>query len=227
MIESGRRLGAAVVSFGVLVVVNGLASPAQAQYTAQYQAQPYPAQPYSPQARQQGQVYAQSTTAPQPFAVAPGQNQATTARSGDDPAFWAFSAGWFDINKQKDEAVEARIEYRAAEKFWIFKPFGGIMATSDRAVHGFAGVLTDFYFGRRWVVTPSFAPGLYYQGDGKEISNGIQFRSQLEVSYRFDDRSRLGISFNHISNAGISDRNPGVETLAITYAIPTDKLFKW
>lgn len=177
------------------------------------------AQQQQPRAPYPGQVYAQSTQAMAPTG--------TSTAKADDPAFWAFSAGWYDINKQKNEAFEGRIEYRGAEKYWIFKPFGGIMATSDRAVHGFAGVLVDLYFGRRWVLTPSFAPGLYYEGDGKHISNGIQFRSQLELSYRFDDRSRLGISFNHISNAGIRDPNPGSETLAITYAIPTDKLFKW
>ncbi|MBP7064440.1 acyloxyacyl hydrolase [Ferrovibrio sp.] len=219
-----RCLLLAGFSLGILA-----AMPAQAQYQSQYpqyQTQ-YPAQyPGQAQPRQQapaGPVYAQSTQAPQPNAMLPAGKPA----AADDPAFWAFSAGWFDLNKQKDQAVEGRIEYRAAEKYWIFKPFGGVMATSDGAVHGFAGVLTDFYFGRRWVVTPSFAPGLYYEGDGKHISNGIQFRSQLEISYRFDDRSRLGLSFNHISNAGIRDPNPGSESLALTYAIPTDKLFKW
>ncbi len=151
----------------------------------------------------------------------PGQAAIPAGKLADDPAFWSFSAGWFDINKQKNEAFEGRIEYRDDHKFWIFKPFGGVMATSDRAFHVFAGVLTDFYFGRRWVVTPSFAPGWYHEGDGKKISDGIQFRSQLEVAYRFDDRSRLGISINHISNAGINDPNPGSETLALTYSIPT------
>ena len=150
---------------------------------------------------------------------------AASGSGADDPAFFAFSAGWFDMNKQRDQAFEGRLEYRDNTKFWIFKPFGGVMATSDRAVHAYAGVLVDLYFGRRWVLTPSFAPGYYYEGDGKHISDGIQFRSQLELSYRFDDRSRLGISINHISNAGINDPNPGVETLAITYAMPIESFF--
>ena len=154
-------------------------------------------------------------------AQAPIQAPIPAGKGADDPAFWSFSAGWFDINKQKNEAFEGRIEYRDDHKFWIFKPFGGVMATSDRAAHVYAGVLVDLYFGRRWVVTPSFAPGWYHEGDGKKISDGIQFRSQLEVAYRFDDRSRLGISINHISNAGINDPNPGSETLALTYSIPT------
>lgn len=137
----------------------------------------------------------------------------------DDPKFLALSAGYYDINDDHD-AFEGRIEYRHDKKFWIFKPFAGVMATSDEAVHGYAGVLVDIYFGRRWVLTPSFAPGLYRDGDGKDLGGTIQFRSQLEFSYRFDNRSRLGISVNHISNASIYDSNPGTESVAITYAIP-------
>lgn len=157
----------------------------------------------------------------------PAAPKAAAADSrGDDPAFWSFSAGWFDVNKQKNEAFEGRIEYRSDYKFWGFKPFGGLMATSDKAVHAFAGIWMDLYFGRRWVLSPSFAPGYYYEGDGKHISDGIQFRSQVELAYRFDDRSRLGISINHISNAGINDPNPGVETLAVSYSIPADRLFR-
>lgn len=142
------------------------------------------------------------------------------AARADDPAFVALSAGYFDTIDTDHDAFEGRIEYRHDKKFWIFKPFAGLMGTSDTTIHAFAGVLVDIYFGRRWVLTPSFAPGYYYEGDGKDIGGPIEFRSQIELSYRFDDRSRLGLSFNHISNAGIYDRNPGTETVAITYAIP-------
>lgn len=141
------------------------------------------------------------------------------AARADDPAFLALSAGYFDINDNHD-AAEGRIEYRHDRKFWIFKPFLGVMATSDEAVHGYAGVLVDIYFGRRWVLTPSFAPGLYRDGDGKDLGGTVQFRSQLEFSYRFDNRARLGLSVNHISNASIYDSNPGAESVTITYAIP-------
>ncbi len=191
----------------------------QPQYQAPYQVvQNQPAQApqaQAPQAQAQAQA-PQARAQAQAAKATPSQSQLA-----DDPAFWSFSAGWFDINKQKNEAFEGRIEYRDDHKFWGFKPFGGVMATSDRAAHVYAGILMDLYFGRRWVITPSFAPGWYHEGDGKKISDGIQFRSQLEIAYRFDDRSRIGISINHISNAGINDPNPGSETLALTYSIPT------
>lgn len=140
----------------------------------------------------------------------------------DDPAFLALSAGYHDI-MDDHEAFEGRVEYRHDQKLWIFKPFVGAMATSESAAYIYAGVLVDIYLGRRLVLTPSFAPGLYREGDGKDLGGPIEFKSQLELSYRFDNRSRLGIGFSHISNASIYDSNPGTETLFVTYAIPLGK----
>lgn len=199
----------------------GAAQPWQPGYGAPA-AQVVPAQARPPLYAQQGQQPAQARAQRTPYA-------ARESKSGwldrDDVSHFAFSAGYFDINKRKNTAFEGRIEYRGAERFWIFKPFGGLMATSDEAIHAFAGVLVDIYLGDSWVLTPSFAPGYFRKGDGKDLGHEIEFRSQLELAYRFADKSRIGISFNHISNASIGDRNPGVETLAITYAVPTDTFF--
>ncbi|MBT4488902.1 MAG: acyloxyacyl hydrolase, partial [Rhodospirillaceae bacterium] len=43
--------------------------------------------------------------------------------------------------------------------------------------------------------------------------------------YRFSDRSRLGVALSHISNASIGDKNPGAESLMLTYALPVRNLF--
>lgn len=143
----------------------------------------------------------------------------------DDPAFFSFSAAWFDVNKQDDSALEGRIEYRSDKKFWFLKPFGGVMGTSDGAAHGYVGVLVDIYFGRRIVVTPSFAPGFYEEGSGLDLGHEVEFRSQIEFAYRFDDRSRLGVAVSHMSNAGLGDSNPGTESAMLYYSIPFDTLF--
>ena len=140
----------------------------------------------------------------------------------DDPSFLTLGLGYFDMNKQDNEAVDFRLEYRHGQKFWIFKPWIGVEATSDGAVYGAAGVLIDVFLGNRVVLTPSFGAGYYEKGDGKDLGHEIEFRSQIEVSYRFDDRSRLGLAFSHISNASIGDDNPGVEILNVYYSIPLE-----
>jgi len=143
----------------------------------------------------------------------------------DDPAFITFGAGYYDAIEQEDGAADFRLEYRHNRKLWILKPWAGIEATSDGAVYGVAGVLIDVYFGRRFVVTPSVGVGAYAKGDGGDLGSAVEFRSQIELAYRFDDRSRLGVAFGHISNAGIDDRNPGVEIVSIYYSLPIGSVF--
>lgn len=138
----------------------------------------------------------------------------------EDPDFLAVGAGWFDVVHQDDTAIEARAEYRSGRRFWIFKPLAGVMASTDGSVHAYTGVLSDFYFGRRLVVSPSVAPGYYHEGSGKDLGSAFEIRSQLEVAYRFDDRSRLGMAFSHMSNAGVGDINPGAESVTFYYSIP-------
>ncbi len=146
---------------------------------------------------------------------------APPALAGEDPPFLALGVGFFDIN-DNEEAAEFRLEYRGARRLWIFKPFGGLMATSDAAVYGYGGILLDVFFGRRWVLTPSFAGGLYEDGSGKDLGHTVEVRSALELAYRFDSRARVGLSFYHISNASLADNNPGAEVLTLVYSIPLD-----
>jgi len=142
----------------------------------------------------------------------------------DDPDFIAFSAGVFDLGKDQT-AAEGRLEYRSDFRLWFFKPFAGVMATSDGAAYGYAGVLVDIFFGDRSVASLSFAPGAYTKGSGKNLGHELEFRSQVELAYRFDDRARLGLALSHMSNASIGRKNPGAESLVLTYAVPLRKIF--
>lgn len=150
---------------------------------------------------------------------------AQTEAKMDDPAFITLGGGYYDVNLRDNSSADFRVEYRHGEKLWIFKPWAGIEFTTDGAVYGLGGVLVDVYFGRRVVLTPSFGAGLYHDGNGKDLGSFVEFRSQIELSYRFNDRSRLGIALSHISNAGLTDRNPGTEILNVYYSIPLEKIF--
>lgn len=146
----------------------------------------------------------------------------------DDPAFLTLAAGAWDFNKRDDQGAEFRVEYRSDQKIWELKPFGVVAGTNTGSFFIGAGVLMDLYYGRRWVVTPSFAPHYYSQGSSdKDLGHELEFRSQLEIAYRFDDRSRLGLSVSHYSNASIGDKNPGEESLMLNYSIPTSSITNW
>ena len=75
------------------------------------------------------------------------------------------------------------------------------------------------------MLRPSFAVGAYADGNGKDLGGVLEFRSAIALAWRFDDRSRLGVEFSHLSNAGIYDTNPGTENLTVNYSVPLDRLF--
>ncbi|MHA1600019.1 MAG: acyloxyacyl hydrolase [Alphaproteobacteria bacterium] len=150
----------------------------------------------------------------------------TSARAGEDaPSFLVGGIGAFDLVQDDDTAIDFRLEYRHGTGLWFIKPWIGIEGTSDGAIYGLGGLLADIPLGQRIVVTPSFGIGAYGEGDGKDLGNTVEFRSQIELAYRFDNRSRIGVAFSHISNAGIGDQNPGTEILNVYYAYPLDGLF--
>ena len=47
-----------------------------------------------------------------------------------------------------------------------------------------------------------------------------EFRTGAEFDYRFDDLNRLGVGMYHISNAGIGQKNPGVELVTVILTMP-------
>lgn len=157
--------------------------------------------------------------------VAGGLIGGSSPTRAGDPDFLTFGAGVFDFNDDKTTGMGA-VEYRSKRKFLSLKPFGGLMINGDRGGDIYIGVLLDIFFGRRLVVTPNFAPGLYWKGSGgKDLGHALEFRSGLEIAYRFDDRSRLGLAVHHLSNASISSNNPGTELLTLYYSVPMDRLF--
>ena len=153
-----------------------------------------------------------------------GPSDAAADNLKDDPPFVVLGAGLFEVFKSEDRAADFRFEYRHS-RLWFFKPWLGIEATSEGSTFLAGGVLFDIYFGRRIVVTPSFGAGWWRNGGGKDLGNPVQFRTQLELAYRFNDRSRIGIALSHISNASLSSQNPGVEILNVYYSIPLHKIF--
>ena len=148
--------------------------------------------------------------------------------------------GIYDIKfdgSEKNQAVDFRYEFRSDESildigpeednFFFLKPFYGIEYTNDSASYFLTGIYFEDNLGElfegdksKLYFTPSFGAGIYNDGSGKKLGNDIQFRTSFEVSYELKNKNRIGISFSHISNANLGDKNPGVEILSFSYHIP-------
>ena len=151
-----------------------------------------------------------------------------------------FSIGLYDIKfdgSQTNQATDLRYERRfdnslieigpESENFFYLKPFIGIETTTDSAVYILGGIYLEDNLGTlfvgedsNFIFTPSFGAGFYDDGDGKKLGNEIQFRTTFEFSYELKNKNRIGISYGHISNANLGDKNPGVEILSFSYQVP-------
>ena len=151
-----------------------------------------------------------------------------------------FGIGIYDIKfdgSQTNQASDLRYERRfdnaileigpESENFFYLKPFVGLETTTDSAVYILGGIYLEDNLGTLFVgedsslvFTPSFGAGFYDDGDGKKLGNDIQFRTTFEFSYELKNKNRIGISFGHISNANLGDKNPGTEILSLSYQVP-------
>ena len=151
-----------------------------------------------------------------------------------------FSLGVYDIKldgSESNQATDFRYEFRSdnslldigpeEDNFFFLKPFFGVEYTSDSASYFLTGIYIEDNLGElfegnksKYFFTPSFGAGFYDDGSGKKLGNSLQFRTSFEVSYELKNKNRVGISFSHISNANLGDKNPGVEILSFSYHIP-------
>ena len=156
-----------------------------------------------------------------PLLICFGAKVKADTEKKDDPSFLTFGIGYYDFNRKKETGAEIRAEYRSDRKVLFFKPFASFSATNTSQGFVGGGILIDLFFGRRIVLTPSFAPHYYWGGNKKlDLGHSIEFRSQMEGAYRFANRSRLGIAISHYSNAGLGRTNPGTETGTIYLSFP-------
>ena len=150
-----------------------------------------------------------------------------------------FGLGYYDVKldgSSNKDAWDYRYERRfnhslfkigpESYKFFDLKPFVGFEATSDSASYFLAGVYLEDNIGTlftgdssNFIFIPSFGAGYYNDGDGKKLGSEIEFRTTFEVGYQLKNENRIGLSFGHISNANIGDKNPGVEILSLSYQV--------
>lgn len=152
---------------------------------------------------------------------APVAAEAQISLSSNEPAQLELGGGGYDILHENTAGV-FRGEYRFASKLWVLRPLIGAEVTTDGSTYEYGGFGLDIFFGDRWVLTPTEAVGFWSRGDSdsKNLGSWVEFRSGAEIAYRLTDDSRIGLSFHHISNAGLTKRNPGEEELLINYSLP-------
>ena len=132
-----------------------------------------------------------------------------------------FFTGMFDFSDDKQAAGVFGLQHQNEDLFrnsflGKLSPITGGFLTEKNAFYLYTGAQAEYEVGS-FTITPSFAPGYYNYGDGKDLGSVLEFKSEVQVSLNLFDSTELGMSYNHISNASLGDKNPGANSYMFNF----------
>ena len=132
--------------------------------------------------------------------------------------------GTFDIIDKEgdDKTTLVGLEHRNQDLFrdtflGKFSPITGAFMTGNSSVYLYTGVEGQYGIGPLKIL-PSFAPGYYEKGDGKDLGSVLEFKSEVKIAFDVFENSKLGYSYSHISNNDWGEKNPGTDNQQITFS---------
>lgn len=148
----------------------------------------------------------------------------------------SFGAGWQEVFKNYPyrNGGDFRLEhrwgtsllsamsevFRSTDEWFQLHPYLGVETSTRKQFYGHGGLIFDFLVGDHFVISPNFAVGYYNQNQGKRLGFPLEFRTTMEMGFRFSNEVRITGYVSHISNANYGDKNPGVEMAGIYLHIP-------
>ena len=132
-----------------------------------------------------------------------------------------FYSGIFDFSDDGARSTIFGFEHQNENLFrdsflGILSPVSGALITADNASYIYTGIQAQYKIGNI-NLTPSFTPGLYNEGDGKDLGHLVEFKSEVQFSLELFNDAELGFSYNHISNASLGDKNPGANSYMFNF----------
>ena len=132
-----------------------------------------------------------------------------------------FFSGMFDFSDDGKKSAIVGFQHQNENLkrnsfLGTISPITGAMITADNAAYIYTGIQAQYKMGN-FYITPSFTPGLYEQGDGKDLGHVLEFKSEVQLSLNLFENSQFGMSYNHISNASLGDKNPGANSYMFNF----------
>jgi len=129
--------------------------------------------------------------------------------------------GMFDFSDEKQRAGLFGLQHQNDELFrksffGKLSPISGGFLTENSAFYLYTGAQVEYDLGLI-TITPSFAPGYYNYGSGKDLGYPLEFKTEVQMSLNLSDRTQLGMSYNHISNASLGTKNPGANSYMLNF----------
>ena len=137
---------------------------------------------------------------------------------------FSFYTGTFDtIDKEGDDQARMYgVEHNNPVLFrdtfiGRFSPITGGFITDKNSIYLYTGVQAQYKLGPLNIM-PSFAPGYYNEGNGKDLGMALEFKSEIKMSFDISKDSKIGYSYSHISNNDWGDINPGTDNQTISFS---------
>ena len=132
-----------------------------------------------------------------------------------------FFTGMFDFSDDKQKSGILGIQHQNENLFrnsflGRLSPITGGFLTEKNAFYLYTGVQAEYEMGP-FKITPSFTPGYYNYGDGKDLGHPLEFKSEMQISLDLSKSTQLGMSYNHISNASLGTKNPGANSYMFNF----------
>jgi lipid A 3-O-deacylase len=143
------------------------------------------------------------------------------AARGEDVASFAVSTGQLGLRKEIPHALGIDIQIRSPWRWSVIRPIAGVLTSSTGGAYIYSGVAAEVPLPGGLRLTPGFAPGVVLATGDRDLGSPIEFRSSIELSFAPAGSLRLGLGLTHISNARLSQHNPGVELLTFSVAVPS------
>ena len=132
--------------------------------------------------------------------------------------------GTFDvIDKEGDDQTSLfGIEHKNPNLFrntflGKFSPVSGGFMTGDSSLYLYTGIEGQYGIGKLKIL-PSFTPGFYEKGNGKDLGSALEFKSEIKLGFDIFENSKIGYSYSHISNNDLGEINPGTDNQQITFS---------
>ena len=98
-----------------------------------------------------------------------------------------------------------------------FSPVSGGFMTGNSSVYLYTGVEGQYGVGPLKIL-PSFAPGYYQKGEGKDLGSALEFKSEIKIGFDIFANYQIGYSYSHISNNDWGEKNPGTDNQQVTFS---------
>jgi len=141
-------------------------------------------------------------------------------KSAKDNEFNVFM-GKFDFSDDGKRSTMYGIQHQDEELFnetflGKISPVTGAFITAAGASYIYTGIQAEYDLGPI-SFNPSFAPGYYTPGDGKDLGHALEFKTELQMTFDLFENSHFGMSYNHISNASLGKNNPGANSYMFNF----------